>query len=93
LEQQGIDTRIARKLSKHFNEKDIAEVIPDPVFRPMQIPWLMGGTKFNNISAGTSLVALVAMIEGKLLKANQPHLVLGYGIGSVIQADVWRFNA
>ena len=91
LEARGIEHRVARRMAKRMTPHEIGQELGIPNYRPMQIPWVMDRARFNNISAGTSLVALATMIEENLIHPNKALPVLGYGIGSVIQADVWQF--
>lgn len=91
LEERGIDRRTARRMAKRQTPAEIADELGLRDFQPLQIPWVMDRAGFNNISAGTSLAALVTMFAENLIRPNHPLPVLGYGIGSVVQADVWQF--
>ncbi|MCI0708805.1 MAG: hypothetical protein L0154_01465 [Chloroflexi bacterium] len=93
LEARGVDPKVARRLAKRGSNEEIAQEIGVDNYNPLQIPWIMNRTGFNNISAGTSLVAMVTMIEDGLMKPKGVLPVFGYGIGSVIQADIWKFDA
>lgn len=95
MESLGIEKKDARKLSKLEDEAERNAALADmgiTDFVPVQIPWVMGDSGFNNISAGTSMVALVEMIERDLIHPYVPTPVFGFGVGSVIQADIWRFT-
>lgn len=92
LEARGLDGRVARKLAKRGTIEEIATELKMPDYKPFQIPWIMDRTGFNNISAGTSLIAMVTMIEEGSIQPNSVLPVFGYGIGSVIQADIWKLN-
>jgi 3-oxoacyl-[acyl-carrier-protein] synthase III len=94
LADVGIDTRNARKLARNGTLQEIraAMAARGHDHDPVQIPWVMEGTGFNNISAGTSVITLVKMIEESMIEPNVPLPVFGFGIGSVIQADIWRFT-
>lgn len=59
---------------------------------PPQFPWVMRQTKFNNISAGTGLVAMEQMTHEGLLKPHSSHLLLGLGIGSSIGVTSVHFS-
>jgi 3-oxoacyl-[acyl-carrier-protein] synthase III len=88
-----VEPKLARRLGKRASNDEIAQELGIEHYAPVQIPWIMSRTGFNNISAGTSLVAMVTMIEEGLIKPKDVLPVFGYGIGSVIQADVWKFDA
>ena len=93
LEMIGLDSREARNMTRRMDDKQRAQCLKEQgieQFDPIQIPWMMTNTGFNNTSAGTSVVALVNMIKDGLIKTNSTVPVFGFGIGSVIQADVWH---
>lgn len=93
LEAIGVDHRQARNMTRRMNADERAEYLKDNGFEefdPIQIPWMMGDTGFNNTSAGTSLVAMINMIKEGLLKTGTTIPAFGFGIGSVIQADIWH---
>ena len=95
LEAAGLERREARKLTKRATPAERAAYVRDnniEGYVEVQIPWLMDRTGFNNISAGTSMAALVQMIYDDMVRPHTPVPVYGFGIGSVIQADVWRFT-
>ncbi len=95
MEAVGVDRRDARQLSKRASaaERDSAlKEMGITGFEPVQIPWLMDQTNFNNVSAGTSLITLVQMIENGMVRTHTATPVFGFGVGSVIQADIWRFT-
>lgn len=95
LEHVGISRGDARKLSKLSPEEraNAVKALDVDDYHEVQVPWLMTDTLFNNISAGTSLIAMVEMIEHGMLKPNSTVPVVGFGIGSVIQADIWRIES
>ncbi len=69
-------------------DKAIAQYLP----KRISIPWLMKKAGVNNISAGTFLVHATEMVNRERIKLHRPTLLVGYGIGSVMQADVVIFH-
>jgi 3-oxoacyl-[acyl-carrier-protein] synthase III len=94
LEHVGVSRKDARRLAKltpSERSESLAEMnITD--YHEAQIPWVMTDSPVNNISAGTALMAIVEMVERGMLTTNSTVPVVGFGIGSVIQADVWRIE-
>ncbi len=78
--------------SGEFIGKKIDRSIVQRLPKEISIPWLMHHAGINNISAGTFLVHATEMIKQGMLKCDQPTLLVGYGIGSVMQADVVIFH-
>jgi 3-oxoacyl-[acyl-carrier-protein] synthase III len=96
LETVGIDARQARNMTRRMNGDQRAQYLKEQGindFDPVQIPWMMSDTGFNNTSAGTSVVAMLNMIKDGSLTTDSTVPVFGFGIGSVIQADIWRIPA
>lgn len=58
---------------------------------PLQFPWVMRNTGFNNISAGTGLVAIEEMAHTGQLQPHSTHLMLGLGIGNSVGIHLVRF--
>lgn len=95
LEAAGVPRGEARQLAKNGTPQQRADYTRDnghDLYTEVQIPWLMSTTGYNNISAGTCLIALQEMVEKDLIQPNVAVPVIGFGIGSVIQADIWRFT-
>lgn len=75
----------ARNLSKEYN---VNLFVPDLVSA-----WRMSQAKVNNISAGTFFVQVAELAEDDgLIKLNKPILVIGMGVGAVLEANVVRFK-
>jgi len=58
---------------------------------PPQFTWVMDETGFNNVSAGTGLIAWEEMVHRKMLTKHSTHLMLGLGVGASIGAHVVHF--
>jgi hypothetical protein len=58
---------------------------------PPRFPWVMRQTMFNNISAGTGLVAMEQMVHEGLLTPHSNHIMLGLGIGSSVGVHTVEF--
>ncbi len=67
---------INHSAQKRFNVQEIPG-------NPLYFQWVMEETGFNNISAGTSLVALVELASRGLLDA-EPTMLVGLGIGNTV---------
>lgn len=93
LEGDGVPIAEVRRVVKRLGADEVAAYLQARGLPVLSIPWVMNRTGFNNVSAGTSMVTLVQMIEDGTLQLEQATPVVGFGIGSVIQADVWRFMA
>ena len=96
LEAAGVDAKEARQLAKRstFEERKayVEENLGITNYTEYQVPWLLKQTPYNNVSAGASIIAMIEMIEDGTLQSGVATPVFGFGIGSVIQVDVWRFN-
>ena len=59
-----------------------------PHFQIPSSPWLMDRTGLNNSSAATMLVNMTYMAQHDMIAPGTPFLMLGYGAGSAISANV-----
>ena len=93
LSGAGIETREARKIRKMSEEERIAS-LGEMGLADMWIPqirWVMPEIGMNNGSSGTGFVALPYLVEEGLIRQDQAILTLGFGVGSVWQANVINF--
>lgn len=90
----GVEKRESRALSRLEGEKRLAGLnnfglgnlwIPE-------IKWVMPDIGMNNGSAGTGFAALPYLVERNVVEQEKPILTLGFGVGSVWQADVLYFG-
>lgn len=90
---KGLDAKTAKILSR-VSEEERAPLLKEAgiEFCEIRLPWLIGETGINNISAATSLVHTAEMIERGLLKSGVPTPVVSMGIGSVREVDVVIFH-
>jgi hypothetical protein len=58
---------------------------------PPYFTWIMDRTPFNNISAGTGLVAMEELAHSGMLTPGSAHLMLGLGIGNSVGVHIVRF--
>jgi len=75
-----------------FMDSTVDKAITQYLPKRISIPWLMKKAGVNNISAGTFLVHATEMVNRGKIKLHRPTLLVGYGIGSVMQADVVIFH-
>lgn len=58
---------------------------------PPHFTWVMDQTPFNNISAGTGIIAMEELTNSGMLTPGSAHLMLGLGIGNSVGAHIIRF--
>ncbi len=58
------------------------EAMQEMGLNPVHFGWVMKKTGFNNVSAGTGLVALEQLAHERRVQPGGVHLILGLGVGS-----------